>query len=134
MSSSSSQYMSQFIDGHRWFTGTIASIQRPVYCSKNFTMSANGDFDSETVYGKPVQVISIDENENTFSLNEENLNLVLSRIPAKMKLSVVSVVGAFRTGKSFLLDFFLKIFTLSTKQNGRGSMEQPFYIENKVRR
>ena len=71
-------------------------------------MSGNGDFDSETVYGKPVQVISIDENENTFSLNEENLNLVLSRIPAKMKLSVVSVVGAFRTGKSFLLDFFLK--------------------------
>ena len=40
--------------------------------AKTFKMSGNGDFDSETVYGKPVQVISIDENENTFSLNEEN--------------------------------------------------------------
>ena len=49
---------------------------------------------------KPVQVISIDEMKTHF-LNEENLNLVLSRIPAKMKLSVVSVVGAFRRGSPF---------------------------------
>ena len=33
-------------------------------------MSGNGDFDDETIYGKPVQVIAIDEQENTFSLNE----------------------------------------------------------------
>ena len=72
----------------------------------------------ETIYGKPVQVIAIDEQENTFSLNEEKLNLILSKVPPKMKLSVVSVVGAFRTGKSFLLDFFLKYLRYPQTQNG----------------
>ena len=95
-------------------------------------MSGNGDFDSETVYGKPVQVISIDENENTFSLNEENLSLVLSRIPAKMKLSVVSVVGAFRTGKSFLLDFFLKYLRYPQNKMGEEAWNNLFTSKTKL--
>jgi atlastin len=31
-----------------------------------------------------------------------------AQVPPDMKISVVSVVGAFRTGKSFLLDLFLR--------------------------
>lgn len=41
-------------------------------------------------------------------LNEENLKSILDKVPPETKVSVVAVVGAFRTGKSFLLNFFLR--------------------------
>lgn len=41
-------------------------------------------------------------------MNEENLKSILDKVPADTKVSVVAVVGAFRTGKSFLLNFFLR--------------------------
>lgn len=34
--------------------------------------------------------------------------LLCKQVPEGMEVSVVSVVGAFRTGKSFLLSFFLR--------------------------
>ena len=37
--------------------------------------------------------------ENAFHFNEENLELILKKIPAGTKVAVLSVVGAFRTGK-----------------------------------
>eukprot|EP01138_Halocafeteria_seosinensis_P009460 gb/GECG01009668.1/.p1 GENE.gb/GECG01009668.1/~~gb/GECG01009668.1/.p1 ORF type:complete len:638 (+),score=94.25 gb/GECG01009668.1/:1-1914(+) len=59
--------------------------------------------------GRPVQIISIDEKGTQFHLNKEMLQEVVSRVPsADMKVSLVSVVGAFRTGKSFLLDILLR--------------------------
>ena len=132
-SSSSSQYMppssSTRFGSLRERLLRLSDLYR---VAKTFNMSGNGDFDSETVYGKPVQVISIDENENTFSLNEENLNLVLSRIPAKMKLSVVSVVGAFRTGKSFLLDFFLKYLRYPQNKMGEEAWNNLFTSKTKL--
>ena len=60
--------------------------------------------------GRPLQIISIDSEEsaNSFILNEENLEQVIAKIPKDLKVSVISVVGAFRSGKSFLLNFFLR--------------------------
>ncbi|RYY75883.1 hypothetical protein EON63_19015 [archaeon] len=57
-----------------------------------------------------LQIITTNDpgNEGKFILREENLAPIIQKIPADMKVAVVSVVGAFRTGKSFLLNLFLR--------------------------
>ena len=72
----------------------------------------NGEMsDFDIVMGaRPVQIVSTDEEEHSFSLNEDLLEEVLisdERVRDK-KVVVISVAGAFRKGKSFLLDFFLR--------------------------
>mmetsp|Transcript_2887 Transcript_2887/g.3400 ORF Transcript_2887/g.3400 Transcript_2887/m.3400 type:complete len:550 (+) Transcript_2887:2-1651(+) len=58
--------------------------------------------------GKAVKIIDIDESGECFVLDEEALREIFSKVPVDMNVAMVSVVGAFRTGKSFLLDFFLR--------------------------
>ena len=72
----------------------------------------NGDMnDFDIVMGaRPVQIVATDEEEHSFTLNEDLLEEVLisdERVRDK-KVVVISVAGAFRKGKSFLLDFFLR--------------------------
>jgi hypothetical protein len=54
-----------------------------------------------------VQIIHIDK-DNNLVFRRERLEFALSGVPPSMKVAVVSVVGGFRTGKSFLLDLFLR--------------------------
>ena len=54
------------------------------------------------------QILSVSEDGTSFELHEKALDAVLRQVPDGMMISVVSVVGAFRTGKSFLLDLFLR--------------------------
>ena len=54
------------------------------------------------------QIVSIDETTGTFVYHPKRVAKILHRIPPQYKISVVSVVGAFRTGKSFLLSWFLR--------------------------
>ncbi|XP_055530377.1 atlastin [Wyeomyia smithii] len=57
---------------------------------------------------KPVQVIEFLK-DHTFVLNEDVLNGILLQENVRDRtVCVVSVAGAFRKGKSFLLDFFLR--------------------------
>lgn len=66
--------------------------------------------------GRPVQVV-LAHPDHTFELDEAALSEILLDDDVKDRsVVVVSVAGAFRKGKSFLLDFFLrymnnKVFT-----------------------
>ena len=58
----------------------------------------------------PLQIVSFGNklDENSFTFDEKKLNCILSDIPPEMKVCIVSVVGAFRSGKSSLLSWFLR--------------------------
>ncbi|OQS00640.1 atlastin [Thraustotheca clavata] len=55
-----------------------------------------------------IQIVRINDEGTKFELNEEAIETILGKVPADMKVSIISVVGAFRTGKSFVLDLFLR--------------------------
>ncbi|GKY92622.1 hypothetical protein MPSEU_000232300 [Mayamaea pseudoterrestris] len=57
-----------------------------------------------------LQIVSIEasEDKHSFAFHKTKLQSILAKIPPHYKVSVVSVVGAFRTGKSFLLSWFLR--------------------------
>lgn len=58
---------------------------------------------------EPVQIVSIgtEGDKFAFTFHEDRMNEIMRKIPAGWKVAVVTVVGAFRTGKSFLLSWFL---------------------------
>ncbi|XP_028049702.1 atlastin isoform X4 [Monomorium pharaonis] len=59
--------------------------------------------------GRPVQVVLAHPEDHTFELDEAALSEILLQDDVKDRsVVVVSVAGAFRKGKSFLLDFFLR--------------------------
>ncbi|VVU94869.1 Guanylate-binding protein, N-terminal domain [seawater metagenome] len=56
-----------------------------------------------------VQLISFeDEESGNIILHENNLLQVLDMVPPDMPVSIISIIGAFRTGKSFILNILLK--------------------------
>ncbi|KAG1691633.1 hypothetical protein DVH05_026796 [Phytophthora capsici] len=57
---------------------------------------------------KARQIVSINEEGTNFTLDEEALRKIFHQVPEDMKVAIFSVVGAFRTGKSFVLDLFLR--------------------------
>jgi len=62
----------------------------------------------ETESPRPIQIVTAKE-DHSFELNTEALETILlsSRVKNK-KVVVLSVAGAFRKGKSFLLDFLIR--------------------------
>ncbi|KAL5008598.1 hypothetical protein ScPMuIL_014179 [Solemya velum] len=75
--------------------------------------------------GVPVQII-VAGDDHTFELDEEKLGSILLRPEFKdKKVVVVSVAGAFRKGKSFLLDFFLRYLNARGSPNWLGDDESP---------
>lgn len=65
---------------------------------------------------RPLPVILTDEELHNFTLVDDALSSILLRPEvADRKVSVVSVAGAFRKGKSFLLNFFLRFLQVQVK-------------------
>ncbi|KAE8985423.1 hypothetical protein PR003_g23261 [Phytophthora rubi] len=57
---------------------------------------------------KARQIVSINEEGTNFTLDEAALRRIFHQVPEDMKVAIFSVVGAFRTGKSFVLDLVLR--------------------------
>lgn len=56
-----------------------------------------------------IQIVKVNEETHTFRLSEDDLtSIILQDNIRNRDVVIVSVAGAFRKGKSFLLDFFLR--------------------------
>ncbi|CAG5121976.1 unnamed protein product, partial [Candidula unifasciata] len=75
--------------------------------------------------GEPVQIVTATDH-HTFELDEEALEKVLLRPDVRdKKVSIVSVAGSFRKGKSFLLDFFLRYLSANCAPDWLGDDDAP---------
>lgn len=78
--------------------------------------------------GEPVQVVITTggDKEKSVELVEDAISKILldKRVNDK-KVVVISVVGTFRKGKSFLLDFFLRYMYSKDKSNWLGDPNEP---------
>jgi len=85
--------------------------------------------ESESVPGghRPVQIVKIDDDSEThnFILDEEALNDILNKDNIRDKpICIISVAGAFRKGKSFLLNFMLRYLESQGSEKWLGENEK----------
>jgi atlastin len=62
----------------------------------------------DKIVGHPVQIVTIND-DHSFTLKIEELEKITSREDVRdMPVMIISVAGAFRQGKSFLLSFIVR--------------------------
>lgn len=74
------------------------------------------DVDVPKIDGQPLQVVTVDLQTNEVTLVAESIKTLQENLKKANveKISVVSVMGAYRTGKSFLLDLFIRYLYATT--------------------
>ncbi|KAG7462817.1 hypothetical protein MATL_G00188800 [Megalops atlanticus] len=86
----------------------------------------NGTDEPMEAPARPVQIVLAHEDEHNFELDEEALERVLLQEHVRdLNVVVVSVAGAFRKGKSFLLDFMLRYMYNKNCESWLGGNEEP---------
>jgi hypothetical protein len=70
---------------------------------------------------RPVQIVSIDGSSGQLLVNEPNLRLVLGSLRDDLPLCVISIAGALRTGKSFVLAILLNELLSRQERRRAGS-------------
>ncbi|KAM6221250.1 atlastin-2 [Rhynchocyon petersi] len=74
----------------------------------------------------PVQIVLAHEDDHNFELDEKALEQILLQEHIRdLNIVVVSVAGAFRKGKSFLLDFMLRYMYNKDSQSWIGGHNEP---------
>ncbi|XP_072907603.1 atlastin-2 isoform X2 [Hemitrygon akajei] len=75
---------------------------------------------------RPIQVVVAHEDNHHFDLDEASLERILLQEHIRdLNVVVVSVAGAFRKGKSFLLDFMLRYMYSQDRSTWLGGNEEP---------
>ena len=81
----------------------------------------------------PVQIVLANEDEHSFELDAAALEKILLQDHIKdLNVVVVSVAGAFRKGKSFLLDFMLRYMHCQVCHTFARTGPRPFLIQVQV--
>ncbi|XP_036290956.1 atlastin-2 isoform X9 [Pipistrellus kuhlii] len=98
------------------------------------TTSLGEDYEDENLVNSdevmkkpcPVQIVLAHEDDHNFELDEEALEQILLQEHIRdLNIVVVSVAGAFRKGKSFLLDFMLRYMYNKDSQSWIGGNNEP---------
>ena len=73
---------------------------------------------------EPVPIVLVNE-DHSFSLDEDAINSILmDKDVAHLPVVIISVAGAFRKGKSFLLNFLLRYLNSSVKEDWIGDPDE----------
>lgn len=94
------------------FTFPPPSCDIPHHVTGSFTDKATYDWSSEEEEpdgsARPIQVLVV-KDDHTFELDEAALSrILLAEEVHNREVVAISVAGAFRKGKSFLMDFMLR--------------------------
>uniref|UniRef100_A0A8C4HTN7 Atlastin 3 n=1 Tax=Dicentrarchus labrax TaxID=13489 RepID=A0A8C4HTN7_DICLA len=94
---------------------------------KATTMKAIEEANLSSVWESPVQIVTVCKEDHSFGLDTEALSRVLLAPEVRDKhVVVLSVAGAFRKGKSFLLDFMLRyMYRKVSHTNWLGEDDEP---------
>jgi len=72
----------------------------------------NSSCEEITLLSRPIPVVLVNDENHTFELDENAISsILLQKNVLNLPVVVISVAGAFRKGKSFLLNFFLRYLT-----------------------
>ncbi|KAK3554208.1 hypothetical protein QTP70_020086 [Hemibagrus guttatus] len=75
---------------------------------------------------RPIQIVVASEDDHKFELDAEALEKILMQDHIKdLNVVVLSVAGAFRKGKSFLLDFMLRYVHNQSSESWMGGDDEP---------
>ncbi|XP_033835423.1 atlastin-2 isoform X1 [Periophthalmus magnuspinnatus] len=81
---------------------------------------------AEEESARPIQIVLANEDEHSFELDAAALEKILLQDEVKdLNVVVVSVAGAFRKGKSFLLDFMLRYMHTQQGEPWMGGDDEP---------
>ncbi|XP_078505148.1 atlastin-2 isoform X2 [Lissotriton helveticus] len=107
---------------------TFGALYKTLY-SKDEVFMDDTECDSEPVAyeaPRPVQIVLAHEDDHDFELDERALEQILLQEHIRdLNVVVVSVAGAFRKGKSFLLDFMLRYMYKQDESGWMGGLNEP---------
>uniref|UniRef100_A0A8B9RMJ6 Atlastin 3 n=1 Tax=Astyanax mexicanus TaxID=7994 RepID=A0A8B9RMJ6_ASTMX len=100
-----------------WSVESVSGAQHAFNLSKKTRMGSEPG---------PVQIVTVNKEEHSFDLDMEALERILL-VPKirDMNVVVLSVAGAFRKGKSFLLDFMLRYMYRKSSDDWLGRDDEP---------
>ncbi|CDQ89031.1 unnamed protein product [Oncorhynchus mykiss] len=108
---------------------TFFNLYLPCHVTGSFTDKATYDWSSEEEEpdgrARPIQVLVV-KDDHTFELDEAALSrILLAEEVHNREVVAISVAGAFRKGKSFLMDFMLRYMYSQASEEWLGEAEEP---------